>query len=65
MFQYSKIMAGHKIMTSEEYFAGWISSFKKSGIKTEIRHDRKGASLWREGIESTEKNNRKNKGSKK
>jgi hypothetical protein len=45
--------------TPEAYFADWISWFKKRGIVTEIRKDGKGAHLWREGIEATEKNNRK------
>jgi len=62
MFQFSKIMepgSRRTPKTPEAYFAGWISWFKKRGIVTEIRKDGKGAHLWREGIEATEKNNRK------
>ena len=44
--------------TPEAYFAGWISWFESWGIKTEIKRDGKGAHLWREGIEATERNTR-------
>ena len=66
MFQFSKVMPHHHGVpkkpktTAEEYFATWISWFKSRGILTEIRHNSKGSSLWRDGIEATERNTRKN-----
>lgn len=56
MFQFSKVMECHKIKTPEEYFAGWIAWFRGRGIKTEIKRDGKGTALWRDGIETTERN---------
>lgn len=70
MFQFSKTMEPGSLRTPkspEQYFVGWIVWFKSRNIKTEIHLNRKGASLWREGIESTERNLREEnkKGGKK
>lgn len=62
MFQFSKIMeplSRRTAKSAKEYFANWIAWFKSRGILTEIRHNSKGAALWREGSEATEENNRK------
>ena len=65
MFKFSKTMepdSRRTPKTPEAYFAGWISWFNSRGIKTEIQHSHKGASLWREGTEATERISRKTKG---
>ncbi len=64
MFQFSKTMepqSRRTAKTAENSFAGWVAWFTSRGIKTEIQHNRKEASLWREGIEATERNIKKSK----
>ena len=59
MFQFSKVMdpgSRRTPKTPEQYFANWIAWFTSRMILTEIRLIRKGASLWRDGTEATEKN---------
>jgi len=62
MFQFSKTMepqSRRTAKTAEQYFIGWVTWFKSRGILTEIRYNRKGASLWRAGEEAKERNTRK------
>ncbi len=64
MFQFSKTMepaSRRTAKSSEQYFATWVTWFNSRGIQTEIRKDDRGASLWREGIEATERNLREEK----
>ena len=63
MFQISKPWLS-KIKAPEQYFAYWIEWFNSRGIKTEIRKNSYGYSLWREGTEIREWNREKERKTK-